>query len=170
MFYHGDQSILKNQILSHTNVNHLCAVKKCKNTQSWNHWIQKSKLSYANAHWAKGLAIELFCCYASRKHITMHQVRKSCLCKFWNCTLAMTWSARLPNTKLCYQSRKPKSHQCKVFELSCPKTMKITKVESMHTSSTPEILTRPESQRPQNCIHHELDTPQCQRLPKSIWR
>ena len=145
-----------------------------------NHRIQKSKISYANAHWAKGLANELFCCYASRKHITMHQVRTSCLCKFWNCTLAMMWSARLPSTKLCYQatqSRKSKFHQCKVFELSCSKTMKINNGESMHSPTTTEILTCPESKGPanvlnanQNCIHHEPDTPQCQRLPKSIWR
>jgi len=32
MFYHGDQSILKHQILSHTNANHLCAVKMQKYT------------------------------------------------------------------------------------------------------------------------------------------
>ena len=50
MFYHGDQSILKHQILSHTNANHLCAVKNAKIHSHENQWILKSKISYANAH------------------------------------------------------------------------------------------------------------------------
>ena len=126
-------------------------------------------------------------CYAPRKHITMHQERKSCLCKFEYCTMAMRDSVN-------HQSRMSKFHHCKVFELSCPKTMKITKGESMHRPTTTEILTRPESKGPAICTQYESELypprtrhatmpkapkihlalefsqMQCQELPKSIWR
>ena len=139
--------------------------------------LLKSKNSYANAHWAKGLANELFCCCETT---TLHQESQ-----FMYCTMAIRGLANR-------QSRMSKFYHCRVFALSCPSTTEFphTKDLTRHDTKSPENFhstpfvkgpahpTRHGIKGPENCKAHQCPMLQqllawpesCRRLPSCCRR